>query len=137
MSVSQSIFAPIYRLIGRIGVLFIAVFLFLLFAVTGLLALYFLLREYFPREGAMGLIALIAGVASLIAAWVGTRVSRSAVKQKLAIPGMGLEMAVRETVVKDPLGAALGALAVGLVVASVPELSRFLHRMLSNRTPPL
>jgi drug/metabolite transporter (DMT)-like permease len=137
MNVPQSMFAPVYRLASRIGVLFIAVFLFFLFAVTGLLALYFLLREHFPREGAMGLIALVAGIASLIAAWVGTREVRPKVKEKLAIPGLGLEMAVRQTVVKDPLGAAIGALAAGLIVSSVPELSRLLQRVLSSRTPPV
>lgn len=136
MNFPQSMFAPVYRLAGRIGVLFIAVFLFLLFAVTGLSALYFLLREYFPREGAMGLVALVAGLASLIAAWVGTRESRPKVKQ-IVISGEGLETAVRETVVKDPLGAAIAALAAGLIVASVPEFSRLLHRVLGSRTPPL
>lgn len=137
MTLPASMLAPVYRLASRIGVLFIAVFLFLLFAVTGLLALYFLLRTYLPREGAMGLIALVAGVASLIAAWIATRRSRPKVEEKLVARGANLEMIVRQTVGRDPIGSAVAALAAGLIVASVPELSRLLNRLISHRTPPL
>lgn len=137
MNIPQSMLAPIYRLAGRIGVLFIAVFLFLLFAVTGLLALYFLLRSYLPREGAMGVIALVAGVASLVAAWLGTRAARPRATQQLAARGANLEMVIRDTVGRDPIGTAVAALAAGLVVASVPELSRLLQRLIGSRAPPL
>lgn len=135
MNIPQSMLAPVYRLAGRIGVLFIAVALFLLFAVTGLLALYFLLRQYLPREGAMGVIALIAGLASLLAVWVGTRRSSSPSPQKLAARGANLELIVRDTVGRDPIGTVVAALAAGLVVASVPELSRLLQRLIGNRPP--
>jgi hypothetical protein len=133
MPLPQSLFAPVYRLACRIGVLFIAVFLFLAFAVAGLVALYFLLRKHLPPEGAMGLIALAALLASLIAAWLATRGSRPKMEQKLAAGGANLEMVVRQTVGRDPIGTAVAALAAGLVVASVPELSRLLQRLLGNR----
>lgn len=135
MNIPQSMLAPVYRLAGRIGVLAIAVGLFLIFAVTGLLALYFLLREYLPREGAMGVIALIAGLASLVAVWLGTRKSSPSPTQKLAARGANLELIVRDTVGRDPIGTVVAALAAGLVVASVPELSRLLQRLMGNRPP--
>jgi membrane protease YdiL (CAAX protease family) len=135
MHLPQSIFDPVYRLAGRIGFLCVAVALFLVFAVTGLLALYFLLREYLPREGAMGLIALVAALATLIAAWLGTRRSRPKPAQKLVERGANLEAIVRQTVMRDPVGSAVAALAAGLVIASVPELSRLVQRLIGNRPP--
>jgi hypothetical protein len=136
MNVPQSMFAPVYRLASRLGVLFIAVFLFLLFAVTGLIALYFLLREYLPREGAMGLIALAALVASVIAAWLATRRSRARRTPVLGNRAASWDTVIRQTVVQDPLGAAVAAVAAGLVLASAPEVGRLLHRLLGNRMPP-
>ena len=136
MDVPQSMFAPIYRLVGRVGALLIAVVLFLVSAIAALLAFYFLLREYLPREGAMGLVALVAGVASLITAWLGMRRTRPKPAQKLAQRGVNLESVIRQTVLRDPIGSAVAALAAGLVIASVPELSRFLQRLIGNRPPP-
>lgn len=135
MAVPQSLFAPVYRLACRVGVLFVAAFLFLACAAAGLIALYFVLRRTLPPEGAMGVIALVAGIASLIAAWLGMRGSRPKPEQKLAARGANLEMVVRQTVGRDPIGAAVAALAAGLIVASVPELSRLVQRLLGNRPP--
>jgi hypothetical protein len=135
MQLPQSMFAPVYRLAGRIGVLFIAVVLFLIAAVAALLAFYFLLREYMPREGAMGLIALVAGIASLIAVWLGLRRARPKPAQKLVARGANVEAIIRQTVLRDPIGSAVAALAAGLVIASVPELSRLLQRLIGNRPP--
>jgi hypothetical protein len=55
--------------------------------------------------------------------------------QKLVARGANVEAIIRQTVLRDPIGSAVAALAAGLVIASVPELSRLLQRLIGNRPP--
>jgi hypothetical protein len=76
----------------------------------------------------------VAGIASLIALWASTRGSRAKPPtEALAERGASLEMIVRQTVVRDPIGAAVAALAAGLVLSSIPELSRLAQRLIGQR----
>jgi hypothetical protein len=125
-------FAPVYRLLGRVGWLIVALFLFLVFAVTALTALYFYLRTQMAPWAAMGLIALIAGAASGIATLWATRSSsrrKPAVHVPPAAPALGLETLLRRAVSHDPVGAAIAAVAAGILIESVPQLSALVRRV--------
>lgn len=117
---------------ARIGWIVAAIFLFSIFAVTGLAALYFYLRQYLQPPEAMGLIAVIAGFASLVAGWWATS-RHSEPKHDPVSETALLETMVSQAIAKDPLGSVLGALAAGVVLESVPELAHLVRRALGQR----
>jgi hypothetical protein len=133
-------FAPVFRLLGRVGWLVVALFLFLVFALTALAALYFYLSLHMPAWAAMGIIAAVAGIASGLAVLWATRRSRP--KPGAHIPaaasaglgaglgsGLGLDQLLRRAVSRDPVGTAVAALAAGILVESIPQLSALLRRV--------
>ncbi|MGE5539462.1 MAG: hypothetical protein ACM30I_12660 [Gemmatimonas sp.] len=130
-------FAPVYRLLGRVGWLFVALFLFLIFAVTGLTALYFWLETRLPPWAAMGLIALVAGVASGAAALWATRSSKrkAVAKVEAAAPRMSFDALVRGAATQDPVGMALAALAAGILIESVPQIGALVRRLGGRERP--
>jgi hypothetical protein len=44
-----------------------------------------------------------------------------------------IETMLRQAIAKDPIGAALAALAAGVVLESVPELGHLMRRFLGDR----
>ena len=133
MSISSSMLHPVAGVVNRIGWIIAAIFLFAIFTVTGLTALYFHLREYLPPAEAMGLIAVMAGFASLVAGWWAT--TRDAGPKHDAVSETAMvETVLRQAIAKDPLGSALAALAAGVVLESVPELGHLVRRFLGERS---
>jgi hypothetical protein len=140
-------FAPVYRLLGRVGWLVVALFLFLVFAATGLAALYFYLSLHMPAWAAMGIIAAVAGIASGVAVLWATRSSRSKTARVPAAAaataraglgaslgaGLGLDAILRRAVSRDPVGAAVAAVAAGILIESIPQLSALVRRMGSGQ----
>jgi hypothetical protein len=135
-------FAPVYRLLGRVGWLVVALFLFLVFAATGLAALYFYLSLHMPAWAAMGIIAAVAGIASGIAVLWATRSSRPKAAHVPAAAataraglgaGLGLDAILRRAVSRDPVGAAVAAVAAGILIESIPQLSALVRRMGSGQ----
>ena len=126
-------FAPIYRLLGRVGWLVVALFLFLVFAATGLTALYFYLSIHLPAWAAMAIIAAVAGVSSAVATLWATRKARpKAVAQVAAAaahPGAAWDALLRRAVSQDPVGAAVAAIAAGILIESIPQLSALVRRL--------
>jgi hypothetical protein len=128
-------FGPVYRLLGRVGWLVVALVLFLTFAITALAALYFYLSTVMPAWAAMGLVAVMAGLSSGLAALWATRKSRS--RKVAQIPAaaspVGLDMLLRRAVGQDPIGAAVAALAAGILIESIPQLNALVRRMSSGQ----
>lgn len=133
MSIPSSMLHPVAGVVNRIGWIIAAVFLFAIFTVTGLTALYFHLREYLPPAEAMGLISVMAGFASLVAGWWAT--TRDTGPKHDAVSETAIvETVLRQAIAKDPLGSVLAALAAGVVLESVPELGHLVRRFLGERS---
>jgi len=129
-------FAPVFRLLGRVGWLVVALFLFLVFAATALAALYFYLSLHMPAWAAMAIIAAVAGVTSGLAVLWATRSSRPKATHAPAATaragvgaGLGLDTLLRRAVSRDPVGAAVAGLAAGILIESIPQLSALVRRV--------
>lgn len=119
-------FAAIHRVITSAGWVLVAAVFFLVFIGTGIAALYMYLLRYLSPPEAMGAIAAGSAVIGLIAVLCAVRAMEPRPPQ--------WEAALKEAVAKDPLGAAIGALAVGLIIESSPELGRLLNRVMARLT---
>jgi hypothetical protein len=132
--------APLYRLLGRLGWLVVALFLFLFFAATALTALYYYLSEHMPAWAAMAIVALLAGLGAAIAALLGTRSTRRKSKLQAAVataaPQVGWDALLRRAVSQDPVGAAIAAVAAGILIESIPQLSALVRRVSGMTRPP-
>lgn len=117
-------FGALHRWITSAGWLLVAVLFFAIFLGTGVAALYMYLLRYFSPPAAMGLIAAGAAFIGLIAVLISGRASGT--------PTSGLEAAIKRAAAKDPLGTAIGALAVGLIIESSPELGRIVQRLIGR-----
>src|SRR5690242_4692057 len=107
----------IQRWIASAQWMLVAAFFGLVFVGTGITALFMFLERYFAPPVAMGIIAGCAAFIALVAVLIATRRSSSP-----ASPTAGWEAVIKRAAMKDPLGTAIGALAVGLIVESSPEL---------------
>ena len=132
MSLPPSMLRPMAGMVDRIGWILAAIFLFAIFTIAGLIALYFRLRESLPPAEAMGLIAVVAGFASLVAGWWATTRDVGPKRDGVSETEL-LETMLRQAIAKDPLGSVLGALAAGVVLESVPELGHLVRRFLGER----
>jgi MFS superfamily sulfate permease-like transporter len=122
-------FGLIQRWIASAQWMLVAAFFALVFIGTGITALFMFLVEYFSPPVAMGIITGCAAFIALIAALVATRRSSSP-----ASPTAGWEAVIKRAAMKDPLVTAIGALAVGLIVESSPELGRIINRLMGRMT---
>lgn len=121
-------FGLIQRWITSAQWVLVAAFFGLVFVGTGITALFMFLAEYFAPPVAMGIIAGCAAFIALIALLISRRRSSS------ASPTARWEAAIKRAAMKDPLGTAIGALAVGLIVESSPELGRIINRLMGRMT---
>jgi hypothetical protein len=117
-------FGAIHRWITSAGWIFAAAVFFLIFLGTGIAALYMYLLRHFPPAGAMGIVAGASAVIGVIAVLISARASTTR--------SSGWEEALKHAAAKDPLGTAVGALAIGLIIESSPELGRIIHRLLGR-----
>lgn len=133
MAIPQPVLHSVSSAIGRIGCGLAAVFMFMVFAVSALAALYLYLRNYLPPAESMGLVAVVAGFAGLVAGWWAT----TREKQESHPPSaaaIDIESVLTKAVAKDPLGLVIGAVAAGIVMESFPEVGNLLRRLIGDRT---
>lgn len=120
-------FGLIRRWVTSAQWMLVAAFFGLVFVGTGITALFMFLVGYFSPPVAMGIITGCAAFIALVALAVSMRRSS-------ASPAAGWEAAIKRAATKDPLGTAIGALAVGLIVESSPELGRIINRLMGRMT---
>lgn len=97
-------------------------------------ALYYWLLDWMTQPQALGLVAVVLLIVALVLAVAGQRGMRSRPKPQLAeglagslpgIAGMAVE-AAGNAVKADPLGAMLGAGAIGFILESRPDIDQTL-----------
>lgn len=100
-------------------------------AVLTVVAIYMRLAEALPRPQAMIIVAIglgaIGGIVAVLACRRRAGPSAAALRYLEETP---LAMAARNAVQRDPLGSALAAVSLGVVLSMVPSSRTFLERII-------
>lgn len=113
---------------GRLLALAGAALFLLAGIVTALVALYWHLLTELPRAGALAIVAGIVLLAGLVLLALARQ--RNAAPK---LPGDDALETIRRRVKADPLGTALGAVALGFASQATPEMRKLLQALLASR----